>query len=279
MRRGSIRIGCSGWQYAGWRGRFYPATLAQARWLPYYAARFDTVEVNNTFYRLPEAATFAAWRAATPSGFLMAVKASRFLTHIKRLRDPAGPLALLFSRALALGPRLGPVLYQLPATQQYDRDRLRTFLDALPATSRDVTLPAGAVRPRLTFRHVLEFRHPSWYRDDVFGWIEAAGATVCLHDKTGAPFDETGIGRFVYQRFHGTSGHYHGSYPTRVLGASARRLDEAARRGRDVYVYFNNDPEAAAVRNARTLTRLIAGAGVSVRSGRAGRTVTRRARG
>ena len=260
-RQGRLRVGCSGWQYASWRTRFYPKTLPVAKWLTHYATVFDTVEVNNTFYRLPEAATFAAWRAATPAGFLVAVKASRFLTHLKRLRDPAAPLTLLFARALSLGPRLGPVLYQLPATQQYDADRLRTFLDALPATSRDVLLPAGAARPRVALHHVLEFRHPSWYRDDVFGWIEAAGATVCLHDKAGAPFDDTGVGRFVYRRFHGTSGHYHGSYPTRLLGTWAQRLRDAAGQGRDVFVYFNNDPEAAAVRNARTLKHLLAAPG------------------
>src|SRR5580765_32445 len=129
------RIGCSGWNYKAWRGPFYPRELAVARWLTFYTSRFDTVEINNTFYRLPEASTFAAWRAQVPADFLFAVKASRFLTHMKRLREPEEPLARLFSRASALGRRLGPVLYQLPGNFTRDLPRLDAFLAALPRTS------------------------------------------------------------------------------------------------------------------------------------------------
>lgn len=256
-RRGRIRVGCSGWQYRDWRGQFYPPDLPASRWLAHYAEAFDTVEVNNTFYRLPEATTFSAWRAATPAGFVVAVKASRFLTHLKRLLDPGPPLALLFGRALALGTRLGPVLYQLPATMRFDADRLRRFLDALPAHPRDVQAELPGVPPRGPFRHVVEFRDRSWYRDDVFRWLGEAGAAVCLHDKAGAELDDIAAGPFVYVRFHGTSGHYHGSYPDASLERWAERLHEAALRGRDVYAYFNNDAGAAAVGNARTLARLL----------------------
>jgi uncharacterized protein YecE (DUF72 family) len=256
-REGRVRVGCSGWQYEDWRGRFYPAGLPRTRWLPHYASVFETVEVNNTFYRLPETETFAAWRAATPVGFLIAVKASRFLTHLKQLRDPEPPLALLFSRALALGSRLGPVLYQLPARLQYDADRLRRFLDALPRRPGDVeTGRTGAPVPRGLLRHAIEFRHPSWYRDDVFRWIAEANATVCVHDKADSRFEDVGVGPFAYVRFHGTSGHYHGSYPRRALEAWAARLAAAVAAGRDVYAYFNNDAGGAAVRNARTLRDL-----------------------
>ncbi len=172
--QGQVRIGCSGWQYKDWRGRLYPATLPASRWLPHYASVFDTVEVNNTFYRLPRAETFAAWRAATPPQFLIAVKASRFLTHLKRLRDPEAPLALLLGRALALGRKLGPVLYQLPPTQQHDAARLSAFLSALPSRSPEA--------PRVRIRHAIEFRHPSWYRADVFHALDRANcrATVIL---------------------------------------------------------------------------------------------------
>jgi uncharacterized protein YecE (DUF72 family) len=150
------------------------------------------------------------------------------------------------------------VLYQLPATLRYDADRLRRFLDALPATSRRVPAePPGAPRPRLAFRHVLEFRHPSWYRDDVFRWIEAINGTVCQHDKTGAPLSDPAVGLFAYVRFHGTSGHYLGSYPRRALERWTERLAPIVAGGRDVYAYFNNDPGAAAVRNANTLKRLL----------------------
>jgi uncharacterized protein YecE (DUF72 family) len=260
---GRIRIGCSGWQYRDWRGRFYPVDLPARRWLPYYAERFDTVEVNNSFYRLPQAETFAVWREATPPDFVLAVKASRFLTHIKRLRDPGPPLALLFQRALALGRKLGPVLYQLPPTQRYDAERLRTFLAALPRRAADVPGPARPASilhlapPRQRLLHAIEFRDPSWYRTDVFESLAGAGVALCLHDKAGSELDADPGGPFFYVRFHGTSGRYHGSYPRQALAAWAPRLRAAAEGGRDVYVYFNNDVGGAAVRNARMLKRLV----------------------
>jgi uncharacterized protein YecE (DUF72 family) len=237
-----LRIGCSGWNYSSWRGTFYPVDLPAREWLRAYARIFDTVEVNNTFYRLPEAATFAAWRAQTPSSFRMTVKASRFLTHIKRLRDPDEPLDRLFSRAAALGSRLGPVLYQLPSNFHVDLERLDTFLAALPR--------------RLSARrlqHVLEFRHPSWYVDEVFERLDRHRVALCLHDKFGSEIAEPFVGPFVYIRFHGTSGRYHGSYPSRELNLWAGRLAAQWRKGRAVYAYFNNDPEAVATRNAVTL--------------------------
>src|SRR5437763_4314100 len=162
--RARPRVGCSGWNYKSWRGRFYPKDLAAARWLPYYAATFDTVEVNNTFYRLPERAVFARWRAQVPRRFLVTVKASRFLTHMKRLRDPQEPLRRLFSRASALDRQLGPVLYQLPASFQIDLDRLDLFLRALPRRWSNRRI-----------RHVMEFRHSSWYVADTFDLLNRRG--------------------------------------------------------------------------------------------------------
>src|ERR1043166_4086819 len=151
------RIGCSGWDYKSWRGRFYPRELPARSWLPYYAAHFDTVEVNNTFYRLPERSTFEAWRDQVPRDFLIAVKASRFLTHMKRLIDPEEPLARLFDRASGLDGRLGPVLYQLPGSFTINLQRLDDFLRLLPRTLG-----------RRRVLHVMEFRHPSWYVDETF---------------------------------------------------------------------------------------------------------------
>jgi uncharacterized protein YecE (DUF72 family) len=258
-----VRIGCSGWQYAAWKGTFYPADLAASRWLAHYTSVFDTVEINNTFYRLPEAETFAAWRDRTPEDFLVAVKASRFLTHLKRLREPDAPLALLFDRARHLGRRLGPVLYQLPRTIGHDRARLQAFLDALPSAVRAVhgrrrtgQLPA---RPRtLALRHVVEFRNPSWYQEDVFRALAARGVALCLHDKAGSAIDRLPDATpFVYIRFHGTSGHYAGSYPRAALALWAARIGAWAARGLDVYAYFNNDPDAAAAENALTLLSLV----------------------
>ena len=239
-RRGRMFIGCSGWQYASWRGRFYPATLPHSRWLTYYAAHFRTVEVNNTFYRLPEKSTFARWREATPPGFVVTVKASRYLTHLKRLRAPTPPLVRLFRRVSALGPRLGPILFQLPASMRYDAALLRVFLRALRKR-----------RPRT--RYVLEFRDPGWYRDDVFDTLRRARVALCLHDMPGSAIAGGPRDPFVYVRFHGTTKKYGGSYPDDALREWARRLRAAAEAGRDVYAYFNNDIDGAAVANARTL--------------------------
>ena len=243
------RVGCSGWNYKTWRGRFYPANVPAKRWLPYYTSVFDTVEINNTFYRLPEETTFAGWKRETPAGFLVAVKASRFLTHIKRLKDPEEPIERLFSRAKSLGPRLGPVLYQLPPNffrNDVNVERLETFLRALPRRIN-----------RRVVHHVVEFRHPSWYVDETYQVLERHDATLCLHDKRGSAIFEPLVGPIVYVRFHGTSGHYAGSYPDERLEQWAATLAREWRCGRQVYAYFNNDPDAVATENALTLRRLV----------------------
>jgi uncharacterized protein YecE (DUF72 family) len=242
----SPRVGCSGWTYKSWRGRFYPRDLPASRWLEFYAAHFDTVEVNNSFYRLPPRSTFEAWRAQAPSAFLFAVKASRFLTHMKRLIDPEEPLARLFSSLSGIGRRLGPVLYQLPPTLMLDLPRLDRFLRALPR------------RPSGTRLHVVEFRHPSWYTPETFALLTRRRVALCLHDKLGSTIAEPFAGPFVYVRFHGTSGHYHGSYPHRQLERWAHVLAEQTHAGRRVFAYFNNDPDAVATKNALTLREMIA---------------------
>jgi uncharacterized protein YecE (DUF72 family) len=254
-----VLIGCSGWQYSSWRGSFYPKDLASSRWLQYYTSQFHTVEVNNTFYRLPEKSTFAAWRDATPAGFVVAVKASRYLTHLKRLRQPAAPLSRLLGRVVALGSRLGPILYQLPSTLRYDERRLRGFLRSLAVQSmridkkiRDAGEP-GVVR----LRHVIEFRDPSWYRRDVFEALRKADVAICLHDMPGSEIvDAPGV-PFVYVRFHGTAGKYCGSYSNATLRRWAQRLRKALTAGHDVYAYFNNDLGGTAVRDARALSEYV----------------------
>jgi uncharacterized protein YecE (DUF72 family) len=239
------RVGCSGWNYASWHGRFYSADLPAASWLTYYSTRFDTVEINNTFYRLPQRATFAAWRAQVPPDFLFAVKASRFLTHMKRLLDPEEPITRLFTSVAGLGRQLGPVLYQLPATLKIDLPRLDRFLRALPRGS-------GATR-----LHVVEFRDPSWYVAETFALLTRRRVALCLHDKAGSPISGPIVGPFVYVRFHGTSGRYHGSYSRRQLDRWAHVLADQTRQGRRVFAYFNNDPEAVATTNARTLREML----------------------
>jgi uncharacterized protein YecE (DUF72 family) len=237
-----IRIGCSGWQYKHWRGDFYPADQSTSQWLAIYTRSFDTVELNNSFYRLPEAATFRGWRERTPDNFLFAVKASRFLTHLKKLKDPEEPLARFFERATELGPKLGPVLYQLPPRWPVDLDRLARFLAALPG---------GA-------RHTIEFREPSWYGKDVLDRLEASKVALCLHDMSGSTSPRLRIGPFVYVRFHGTT-RYGGAYADEDLARWAEWLLTEHATGRDVFCYFNNDVGGHAPRNALTLRRLMTG--------------------
>jgi uncharacterized protein YecE (DUF72 family) len=241
MGLGRTRVGCSGWQYKHWRGDFYPADLPASRWFQHYASVFDTVEINNTFYRLPEASTFAAWAERAPRRFLFAVKASRFLTHMKKLKDPEEPLERLFSRMRPLGSHLGPVLYQLPPGWKLDRGRLEHFLHLLPR---------GVL-------HVIEFREPSWYRDDVLCLLERSRVSLCLHDMRGSATMRLRVGPAVYVRFHGASGTYNGSYSDERLSGWADWLDEERRAGVDVYAYFNNDVGGHAPRNAVTLRQLL----------------------
>jgi uncharacterized protein YecE (DUF72 family) len=238
---GRVWIGCSGWEYKHWRGDFYPADLPRARWFEHYAATFDTVEINNTFYRLPEAATFASWAARAPVRFLYAVKASRFLTHMKKLKDPEEPIDRLFEHMRPLGRRLGPVLYQLPPGFKLNLDRLEHFLQALP---REV-------------RHVLEFRDPTWYADDVTRLLEEYRVARCLHDMRGSATVRERVGPFVYARFHGASGHYNGGYADDRLAGWADWLHAQRRDGIDVFAYFNNDIGGHAPRNAVTLRRML----------------------
>jgi uncharacterized protein YecE (DUF72 family) len=238
---GGVRVGCSGWQYRHWRGEFYPADLAVGRWFDHYASIFDTVEINNTFYRLPERETFAAWKRRAPAGFLYAVKASRFLTHMKKLKDPEEPLERLFSRLGALGRRLGPVLYQLPPRWKIDRERLERFLHALPRSSR----------------HVMEFRDPSWYENGTMALLERHRVALCLHDMPGSATARRRVGPFVYVRFHGASGTCSGSYPDARLAGWADWLHAQRAAGVDVFAYFNNDVGGHAPRNALTLRRFL----------------------
>jgi uncharacterized protein YecE (DUF72 family) len=241
MARGEIRIGCSGWQYRHWRGRFYPRDLPTDDWLAHYARRFDTVELNNSFYRLPEADTFAAWGRRVPDNFLFAVKASRYLTHLKRLREPSEPLNRLWSRATKLGDHLGPMLYQLPPRWQRDVDRLRSFVAGLPPH-------------RL---HAIEFREPSWYDRDVYDLLADAGVALCLHDMPGSATRPEPIGPFVYVRFHGATAKYRGGYSPQQLRSWAERLAGWAEEGKPCFAYFNNDIGGHAPNDAGRLREMV----------------------
>src|SRR5215216_5749808 len=179
-RKPQIRVGCSGWQYKHWRGDFYPVDVPQSRWFDHYTHTFDTVEINNSFYRLPEPATFAKWRAQAPRRFVYAVKASRFLTHMKKLKDPEQPLSRFFENVRELGSQLGPVLYQLPPRWPIDLERFEHFLSALPPG----------------YRHTVEFREPSWLDERIFALLRRYKVALCLHDMQGSATERMTVGPF-----------------------------------------------------------------------------------
>jgi uncharacterized protein YecE (DUF72 family) len=236
-----LRIGTSGWVYEHWRGLFYPPELRQADWFGRYARSFDTVEINNSFYRLPSEAAFDAWREQAPPGFLYAVKASRFLTHFKKLKDPEEPLTLFFERAQRLGDRLGPVLYQLPPRWKLNLPRFEAFLAALPRG----------------YDHVVEFRYPSWTTEPVFAAMARRGVSHCLHDMRGQEVPLAVTATPVYVRFHGARSQG-GDYPRHELETWAGRIRGWRGQGLDVYVYFNNDWSGFALKNAQTLREMLA---------------------
>lgn len=241
VSRGELRVGTSGYRYDHWRRVFYPPELPKAEWFAFYARRFDTVEINNTFYRLPEAHVFEAWRAAAPPNFLYALKFSRYGTHLKRLRDPVQPIALFLERARRLGPALGPILVQLPPHWHADAARLEAFLEALPRTQR----------------WAIEFRDSSWLCEPIFALLAKYGVALCVHDML-PRHPRRVTADFVYLRFHGRR--YGGSYTPQQLVAHARRVRAFLEDGIDVYAYFNNDAEGHAVRNALDLRRYVGGA-------------------
>jgi uncharacterized protein YecE (DUF72 family) len=198
------------------------------------------VEINNTFYRLPDASTFAAWGRRVPPGFVYAVKMSRYLTHMKKLKDPREPLSRFFARATRLGRALGPVLYQLPPHWTVNLERLDMFLKALPRTRR----------------HAIEFREPSWYSDEVFARLERHKVALCLHDMNGSATGKLPVGPFVYVRFHGPQ-KYNGRYSDEVLEEWAEWLAGRSRAGVPIYAYFNNDTGGHAPRDACRLREAI----------------------
>lgn len=230
----TVFVGTSGWQYDDWRPAYYPEDLAKARWLEQYASGFATVEVNNAFYRLPSAKVFEDWRARTPEDFVVAVKASRYLTHVKRLKDPEEPVARLLERCRHLGDKLGPVLLQLPPTLRFDPEALSATLDAF---AKDVRV---AVEPR----------HDSWFTDETACLLARHNAAYCLSDSTERKAPRWRTADFGYLRFHAGTGSPRPCYRPGALTTWARWLAEQFPARADVFVYFNNDTHACALRDA-----------------------------
>ena len=244
--RGRLHIGTSGYVYPHWRGVFYPRALPAREWLPFYARQFGTVELNNSFYRLPGKAAFRAWRAQVDDRFRFAVKGSRYLTHLKRLKAPSPPLDRLLRRVRPLGSTLGPVLFQLPAQFHANLPRVDRLLRAL-----------GRQRLVPDVRATLEVRHASWLVPETFDLLRKTNVALCFHDARLQPVTEPVTTDFVYVRRHGTAPRYHGSYTDRMLEADAGRVVGWLDGGLDVYVYFNNDGGGAAVRNALRLREML----------------------
>lgn len=236
-----IRIGCSGWVYKHWRGRFYPETLPARSWFAFYADHFDTVEINNSFYRLPKPETFDTWRDQAPPDFRYAIKANRFLTQAKKLKDCEEPLERMMSPFRHLGETLGPVLYQLPPRFRINVDRLESFLALVP---KDVL-------------NIFEFRDNSWYDDAVFALLDRYGASFCAHDMPELASPRLAVGPAAYVRFHGGAGKYWGRYDEAVLLGWTDWIAEQAHAGRTVWAYFNNDIDVAATEDALTLKAML----------------------
>lgn len=237
-----VRVGCSGWNYAHWREHVYPKGAPARRWLAYYAELFDTVEVNTTFYRLPRRESVAAWVAETPPEFLFAVKASRYLTHMKRLTDLGRGVERFYERIdpLVRSPKLGPVLWQLPENFHRNDERLVSAL---------ASLPPG--------RHCFEFRHPSWFGEEVYALLREHGAALVIGDHPERPFQTHQLtADWTFIRFHYGSRGRGGNYSERELDEWAARI-QGWRESAHVYAYFNNDWNAYALRNALLLRRII----------------------
>jgi uncharacterized protein YecE (DUF72 family) len=240
-RHPRLWVGTSGWVYPHWREVFYPARLPTTKWLSHYTQHFPTVELNNSFYRLPSERAFQGWQEKAPQGFLFAVKANRYITHMKKLRDAREPLEKFLSRARLLGDKLGPILYQLPPNWNCNLERLRQFLALLPGD----------------LDHVFEFRNRTWLRDEVFALLAEHEVAFCIISLPGFDCPLRVTAPLVYIRMHGSGLVYGGCYNEGELRQWAERIRGFIGEGRDVYVYFNNDAFGYAVQNAQQLREML----------------------
>jgi uncharacterized protein YecE (DUF72 family) len=237
-----IHIGTSGWHYAHWRGPFYPADLKPEKMLHFYAERFDTVEINNSFYRLPTTAALASWCKETSVNFCFAVKASRYITHNRKLNDPEETVKKFLKTIDALGKRLGPILFQLPPSWQLNLERLENFLAAL-----------------LPYRHhyVFEFRNPTWNVPEVYDALRRHNAALCIYElaQFQSPIEVTAD--FAYIRLHGPGNKYQGDYSRTTLQSWAKRIEAWKKELKHIYIYFDNDQAGYAAKNAQELQSMI----------------------
>ena len=243
MQKKPIHIGTSGWSYQHWKGHFYPEDLAYRGWLEFYAKQLRTVEINNTFYQLPEKKTLEKWRDTVSSPFIFSVKSSRYITHTKKLKDPDQGSKKFFPRIEALGDKLGPILFQLPPRWHFNLERLKYFLQALPQN----------------FRYTFEFRDSSWWRDEVYDALENQGAAFCIFELAGQLSPKQVTADFVYVRLHGPGDAYQGKYDNRTLAGWANAFSTWENQGKESFCYFDNDEKGYAAQNALSLQDMFKG--------------------
>jgi uncharacterized protein YecE (DUF72 family) len=241
-RRAKIFIGTSGWHYKHWRGPFYPEKLPPSKMLEFYAQHFHTVELNNTFYRLPQPNGLHNWRSSTPRDFCFAMKGSRFLTHMKKLKDPATAIERFFERADLLKEKLGPIVFQLPPHWEVDGERLDAFLKVLPRGHR----------------YAFELRNPTWHSAEIYSILRRHRAAFCIFEIAGFRSGFEITADFTYVRLHGPDGAYQGSYSHDALQGWADRIREWEEKLRAIYIYFDNDQAGYAPKNALELAKLAA---------------------
>jgi uncharacterized protein YecE (DUF72 family) len=240
---GQIRIGTSGWSYDHWVGPFYPPELPADRRLAFYAGQLSSVEINNSFYQLPSERSLQTWREDVPAGFIFAAKASRYITHLKKLKDPEQSLGQFFERVNLLGEHLGPILFQLPPRWRFNPDRLARFLGAL---SKD-------------YRYAFELRDQSWHNEQALDLLQAHRAAFCIYELDGFLSPKSVTADFVYVRLHGPTGPYQGDYDRQTLAGWAGAFSSWSRKGLDVYCYFDNDEAGYAASNALALEEMLLG--------------------
>ncbi len=236
-----VYVGTSGWHYGHWSGSFYPSDLPKSRFFDYYAECFHTAEINNSFYQLPAEKTLANWRDSAPEGFFFAAKASRYITHMKKLKDPGKPVKQFLDRMGALEDKLGPILFQLPPKWKCNPERLESFVEGLPEG----------------YRFAFEFRDTSWFDDETYRILSDNNAAFCIYELDGMLSPKEITADFVYVRLHGPEGPYQGSYDPKTLNGWANTFAKWARQGRDIYCYFDNDEAGYAAINAYELYKKV----------------------
>lgn len=237
MDKKTIYIGTSGWHYDHWIGPYYSKDLSHQKFLKFYAQDFNSVEINNTFYRLPSKKAIKQWAKTVDKTFHFAVKASRYITHIKRFKDPKAGLKRFFAAIHPLSFQIGVILFQTPPKMEANLERLKSFIDVLPKG----------------YRFAFEFRHPSWYQEEIYTLLKKKKMGFCIHDYDDIASPEIVTASFVYLRLHGPHGDYSGKYPSKVLIKWAKKITGWQNEGKEVFCYFNNDQAAYAVKNAQSL--------------------------